>query len=105
MAASGAAGARNAAAALNDQVERPPIFNLLPRGADKLSRKKKSLAQIKDDDAKRKRGMDEDQIAAEQNAMEIMRRKVQAQYALVKQQRKKGWRFSSLCYLRKGTTS
>jgi len=95
-ASSSTASARNATPiGLNDQVERPPIFNLLPRGANKLSKKKRSDnynedGNTGDGNGKKKRSsMNESQIAAEHNAMEVMRRKVQAQYALVKAQRKR----------------
>mmetsp|Transcript_24075 Transcript_24075/g.29650 ORF Transcript_24075/g.29650 Transcript_24075/m.29650 type:complete len:356 (-) Transcript_24075:2169-3236(-) len=67
-----------------DQVEQPPIFNLLPRGAQKKAKLKN---RGKDDN--HCKNMDEKLIKAEQNAMEIMRRKVQAQYALIKAQRRK----------------
>lgn len=62
------------------QVEAPPTFNLLPRGATK-----KSKLKPKKDHS----GMDEKSIKAEQDAMEALRRKIQAQYTLVKAQRRK----------------
>lgn len=66
-----------------EQAEQPPIFNQLPRGANnKLKLKMKGVKEDK------KLGLDEEKIEAEQNAMEIMRRKVQAQYALMKAKRK-----------------
>ena len=43
------------------------------------------MKEVKGD---KKPGLDEEKIEAEQNAMEIMRRKVQAQYALMKAKRK-----------------
>lgn len=61
------------------QVEEPPSFNLLPRGAKKKSKTK----------ANREGGMNEQKIKAEQDAMEAMRRKVQAQYSMIKSQRRK----------------
>jgi hypothetical protein len=62
------------------QPEAPPTFNRLPRGATKKNKVKANG---------RNNGMDEDSIKAEQNAMEAMRRKVQAHYALVKAKRRK----------------
>lgn len=65
-----------------DQVERPPVFAQLPRGA-----KTKDLPKIK---SSNKSGtMNDSQIAAERNAMEKMRLKVQAQYAVIKANRRK----------------
>jgi hypothetical protein len=64
-----------------EQADRPPIFNQLPRGAQSKARKENTKAT--------KKGMSSAQIEAEHNAMEIMRRKVQAQYALIKAKRKR----------------
>ena len=64
-----------------EQAERPPEFNQLPRGAQPKARKENAKAT--------KKGMSSAQVAAEQNAMELMRRKVQAQYAVIKAQRKR----------------
>jgi len=72
-----------------DQAERPPTFQQLPRGA--VVTKKPKMAAIgvngggsgNDDD-----GMDERKIRKEQNAMEAMRKRVVAQYAVVKARRR-----------------
>ena len=64
---------------LAEQAERPPVFNILPRGA-----KKKTLKQKQDNNI----GMSEEQKAREQRAMEMMREKVIASYALLKAKRK-----------------
>lgn len=66
-----------------EQAAQPPIFNQLPRGAN--NKLKLKMKGVKGD---KKPGLDEEKIEAEQNAMEIMRRKVQAQYALMKAKRK-----------------
>lgn len=81
IAATTSSAATTALPSFLEQVEAPPTFNLLPRGAQKISKKSKK-------DAK-KAGMDDEAIKAEQNAMEAMRRKVQAQYSLIKAQRRK----------------
>ena len=80
-----AAAARAAAstgAAIHDQVERPPTFELLPRGATKKAKKEGG-----------KLGMDEQKRRAEQRAMDNLRAKVQAQYAVIKQKRKRAGEF------------
>lgn len=64
-----------ARAALGDQVERPPVFEQLPRGAKARPTQSKQYKDVS--------------VEAEQKAMENMRRKVQAQYALVKAKRRK----------------
>ena len=71
---------RHAAAVVHfgDQVERPPVFKHLPRGATHKPAKKKG----------REEGMGDEEVAAERAAMERIRRKVQAQYAAIKHQRK-----------------
>uniref|UniRef100_A0A8J9X4X5 Coiled-coil domain-containing protein n=1 Tax=Phaeodactylum tricornutum TaxID=2850 RepID=A0A8J9X4X5_PHATR len=61
-----------------EQAERPPVFRQLPRGAIKKADKKSSVSKL---------FRDED-ILAEHQAMESIRRKVQAQYSLIKRQRK-----------------
>ena len=68
-----------------EQAERPPEFKLLPRGAAKKNAT--SSSQVGNNSKKRK-SMDDDEVLAEQKAMELMRRKVQAQYALVRQKRR-----------------
>lgn len=60
-----------------EQAEAPPSFDRLPRGA---VHKKLTM--------KMKNGMDDKSIKAEQDAMEAMRRKVQAQYSLLKAKRR-----------------
>jgi hypothetical protein len=70
-----------ARSALDDQVERPPIFSALPRGA----LKKKTAAakgKNKDDSAKA------DMIRKEQKALEAMRQRVMAQYAALRESRR-----------------
>lgn len=74
--------ARHAAPKFGEQAERPPEFKLLPRGATKKSDEGRPSSK------KRKAMADED-VLAEQEAMELMRRKVQAQYALVRQKRRR----------------
>jgi hypothetical protein len=74
-----AARGRATAVKFGEQALRPPEFRQLPRGASKkTSQKKLSSAN----------GMSQTQIAAEQEAMELVRRKVQAQYAVIKAKRK-----------------
>ena len=65
-----------------EQAERPPIFRQLPRGAQKLDKKHKKTGN--------NTNMSSEQIEGEQNAMEIMRRKVQAQYAALRARRRQG---------------
>ena len=64
---------------IHDQVERPPSFQQLPRGA---THKKATLQQ----NNKSQRNF---QVELEHKAMEDMRQKVQAQYALIKAKRKR----------------
>lgn len=90
-----AADASHTGCLLGDQVERPPVFNQLPRGA-KVSKKAKKMSSPEGNEERSSSGkkhMDEQRVEAEQRAMEIMRRKVQAQYALVKAKRKKAGDF------------
>jgi hypothetical protein len=65
-----------------EQAERPPVFRQLPRGA------KAKAEPSKKPPKGTKPGMTSEQVQAESNAMDIMRRKVQAQYALIKAKRK-----------------
>ena len=67
-----------------DQVEQPPVFAQLPRGA---SKKPNGKLKCKEFESKSKL-QKEESIRAEQNSMEAMRRKVQAQYAILKQKRR-----------------
>eukprot|EP00536_Pseudo-nitzschia_multiseries_P002252 jgi/Psemu1/183149/e_gw1.30.206.1 len=59
----------------NEQAERPPVFRQIPRGA-------KARA------ANATKGMTEHQVEAERDAMELMRRRVQAQYKAIKSKRR-----------------
>jgi hypothetical protein len=68
-----------ARATFGDQVERPPVFLQLPRGAKAKPVKSKRSEDVSEE--------------AEQIAMENMRRKVQAQYAIVKAKRRKAGDF------------
>ena len=65
----------------NEQAERPPTFRQIPRGAQKKS----NTSTIKE---QKQTGMSEHQIEAENNAMELMRRRIQAQYKAIKSQRR-----------------
>jgi hypothetical protein len=67
--------------AFGDQVERPPTFQVLPRGA---------TAKKSNSSGKSNNGMSNAQQHAEQRSMEKMREMVQARYALIKAQRKQG---------------
>eukprot|EP00977_Amphora_coffeiformis_P001094 scaffold227_cov165-Amphora_coffeaeformis.AAC.7 len=69
-----------------EQAERPPEFKSLPRGAPKKNAA--SSAQHEGNKGKKRKSMDDEEVLAEQQAMELMRRKVQAQYALVRQKRR-----------------
>ena len=80
--AAAARAAISSGAAIHDQVERPPTFELLPRGATKKAKKEGG-----------KLGMDEQKRRAEQRAMDNLRAKVQAQYAVIKQKRKRAGNF------------
>lgn len=80
--AAAARAAASSGAAIHDQVERPPTFELLPRGATKKAKKEGG-----------KLGMDEQKRRAEQRAMDNLRAKVQAQYAVIKQKRKRAGDF------------
>lgn len=67
-----------------EQAERPPVFKQLPRGAAK-----KSVATASS--AKKHKStslLNPAEMEAEQHAMDLLRRKVQAQYAAIKAQRK-----------------
>ena len=65
--------------------ERPPIFRQTPRGGKSKS---KTSSQIVNKTSAKSKGMSDAQIEAEIGAMEIMRRRVQAQYAAIKSKRK-----------------
>ena len=66
-----------------EQAERPPEFRALPRGAARKQPDTRKTASTK-----KRKSMDDEDVAAEQQAMEAMRKKVQAQYALVRQKRR-----------------
>ena len=68
-----------------DQVEQPPVFAQLPRGASKKPNGKQLKCKEFESKSKLQK---EESIRAEQNSMEAMRRKVQAQYAILKQKRR-----------------
>jgi hypothetical protein len=68
-----------------EQAERPPMFKQLPRGAKEKGKKGK--------DQSKPSGMTDVQVEAEKNAMDLMRRKVQAQYATIKDRRKRAGDF------------
>jgi len=67
-----------------ERVERPPEFKRLPRGAKPKEKREKKGS---------KPGMTETQVKAESNSMELMRRRVQAQYAVIKAKRKRAGEF------------
>jgi len=60
-----------------EQAERPPVFRQLPRGAMKKAEKTTTKGTMSSED-----------VEAERAEMEKMRRKVQAQYAVIRQKRK-----------------
>lgn len=67
-----------------EQAERPPVFRQLPRGAKNKDDSLKNKVAA----AKLANGMTEEDVAAESKAMELMRRKIQAQYAAIKIKRR-----------------
>ena len=69
--------------AIDDQVERPPIFSSLPRGA--TSKKKKTAAKEENEDD----GEKADRIRKEQQALKAMRQRVMAQYAVLRESRRR----------------
>jgi len=71
-----------------ERAEQPPSFKQLPRGAQhkKLKMKIKGVGEDGGEGSSSKMG--ESKIKAEQNQMEIMRKRVQAQYALMKAKRR-----------------
>jgi hypothetical protein len=71
-----------------EQVEQPPIFKLLPRGAENKSNLKMK-GKNSTTTTKTTTSMNNEMIQAEQNAMEVIRQKVQKQYALMKAKRRK----------------
>lgn len=76
-----AARARETQVQFGEQADRPPTFKQLPRGAKKL----KTTSAMK----KQKLSLSNPaEMEAEHHAMELMRRRVQAQYAAVKARRR-----------------
>lgn len=80
---------------LDDQVERPPTFSVLPRGAHKLpkNQKKNNTGGDSGDDGKSMEGGDvnkEQRIRKEQQALEAMREKVMRQYSIMREKRRSG---------------
>ena len=75
-----------------EQVERPPVFRQLPRGAaakkQQQSRKAAAKNNSKKNDKNAKATMTEEEIDAESHAMDLVRRKIQAQYAAIKRSRR-----------------
>lgn len=69
-----------------EQAERPPVFKHIPRGAKKQSVGSKTKS-------KQTKGMSEEEVEAENRSMELMRRKIQAQYNAVKMKRRKAGDF------------
>jgi hypothetical protein len=85
-----------------ERAERPPTFRTIPRGAkskDKSTSTKAQSAQThtattatkvskkSKSNSKGSNGMSDAQVEAERNSMEIMRRRVQAQYAAIRSKR------------------
>ena len=71
-----------------EQAEQPPSFKQLPHGAQHKKLKMKIEGAGEDGGEGRSSKMCESKIKAEQNQMEIMRKRVQAQYALTKAKRR-----------------
>ena len=71
-----------------EQADRPPDFRHIPRGASKKQNATAAAAA----NAKSKR-MTDKQVQAEQDNMEMLRRRVQAQYSAIKLQRRKAGDF------------
>mmetsp|Transcript_9723 Transcript_9723/g.15925 ORF Transcript_9723/g.15925 Transcript_9723/m.15925 type:complete len:393 (-) Transcript_9723:378-1556(-) len=80
---------------IDDQVERPPTFSVLPRGAHKLSKnqKKKNKNNNMGNNGSSSFGDDvdkEQRIRKEQQALEAMREKVMRQYSIMREKRRSG---------------
>ena len=75
--------------AFGEQAERPPVFKVLPRGASN----KNSNAGSKKSARDKKVIQTKEEIEAEQENLERMRRKVQEQYNLIKAKRKRAGEF------------
>ena len=82
-----------ARSSLNDQVERPPTFTTLPRGAHKLLKNNKNKKDRQKHEGKDIDGDDSDKakrIRKEQLALEAMRERVMKQYAVLRESRRSG---------------
>lgn len=69
-----------------EQAERPPVFRHLPRGAKVLDQTPKKNSQ-------QTTGMTQEEVEAESKTMEIMRRRIQAQYNAMKLKRRQAGDF------------
>ena len=83
-----------------EQVERPPVFRQLPRGATatKQNKKRSKNNKFKQENTTTTtttatKSMTEEEIDAERHAMDTMRRKIQAQYAAIKLSRRQNGDF------------
>jgi len=88
-----AARARATQVHFGEQAERPPVFHQLPRGAKKQPKGQGSNRDATKTNNSSSGGMKEEEIEAERQAMDLMRRKVQAQYAAIKAKRKQAGDF------------
>jgi len=76
---------------MDDQVERPPIFSVLPRGAHKLSKNQTKKNKNMMDGSSSGGDVDKEQrIRKEQQALEAMREKVMRQYSIMREKRRSG---------------
>lgn len=79
---------------MGDQVERPPTFTSLPRGAHKLAKNQKAVRakHSKQDLASARKeegdGEKNERIRKEQQALEAMRERVMKQYAILRESRR-----------------
>lgn len=78
--------------AFDDQVERPPTFTMLPRGANKLAKNRKATQSggKKDDNLSDDDNLTAMRIRKEQQALEAMRERVMKQYAILRESRRGG---------------
>mmetsp|Transcript_52316 Transcript_52316/g.111174 ORF Transcript_52316/g.111174 Transcript_52316/m.111174 type:complete len:369 (-) Transcript_52316:423-1529(-) len=79
--------------AMDDQVERPPTFTSLPRGANKLSKNRKSNCSNTSAEGSiedKGEGEKDQRIRKEQQALESMREQVMKQYAMLRRSRRNG---------------
>jgi hypothetical protein len=73
-----------------EQVERPPVFQHLPRGAKVKEQQQERYRMIQNQNRKTNNTtMTDAEIQAESHSMDLLRRKVQAQYLAVKASRRK----------------